>query len=279
LTNLHQAAYRPTVTQTYPAMFRKIAQERTADAAVRQIEELILDGVLRPGDRLPAERELAGEMDISRPILRDALKKLEQRQLIRSRHGEGTYVANVIGTIFEPAMIDLVRRHQRAVFDYLEFRRDLEGIAAAYAAERATPSDRKILKQVFTAMRRAHAAADPEKESRVDVEFHTVIMEAAHNVVLMQMMRSCYQLMAQAVFHNRERLYSNAGWRDSLVEQHAMIYDAIMARDAGAAQAAARNHIDFIESALKTVENNDAREAVSKLKLGKAAQARRRRTG
>jgi GntR family transcriptional repressor for pyruvate dehydrogenase complex len=252
-------------------MFRKISQEKTADAAVRQIEELILDGVLRPGDRLPAERELAGQMDISRPILRDALKNMEDRRLIRSRHGEGTFVADVIGTVFEAPMIDLVRRHQRAVFDYLEFRRDLEGIAAAYAADRATRSDREILKRIFTAMLEAHESGDREEESRIDVEFHTVIMEAAHNVVLTHMMRSCYQLMAQAVFHNRERLYSNAGWRDRLVEQHRMIYDAIMARDAAAAGAAARSHLDFIESALKTVESTDAREAVSKLKLSKIA--------
>lgn len=260
-------------------MFRKIAQEKTADAAVRQIEELILDGVLRPGDRLPAERDLAGQMDISRPILRDALKNLEDRALVRSRHGEGTYVADVIGTVFEAPMIGLVRRHQRAVFDYLEFRRDLEGLAAAYAAERATDADLEILQRVFSEMEAAHEAGDPADEARVDVEFHTVIMEAAHNVMLMHMMRSCYQLMAQAVFHNRERLYANAGWRDRLVDQHRAIYEAIMARDAKAARAAARSHLDFIESALKTVERADQREAVSQLKLSKIARSENRRAG
>ena len=254
-------------------MFRKIAQEKTADATVRQIEELILDGILRPGDKLPAERELSAELDISRPILRDALKALEDRNLIRTRHGEGTYVADVIGTVFEPPMIDLVRRHQRALFDYLEFRRDVEALAAGYAAERATGPDRMILGQVFEAMLAAHEAGDPEAESRIDVEFHSAIMEAAHNVVLMHMMRSCYQLMAQAVFHNRERLYSNAAWRDKLVTQHRKIYEAIMERNARSAARAATEHVDFIESALRTVESIDAREAVSELKLEKYARA------
>lgn len=260
-------------------MFRKITHEKTADATVRQIEELILDGILRPGDRLPAERELAGDLDISRPILRDALRTLENRKLIRTRHGEGTYVADVIGTVFEPPMIDLVRRHQRALFDYLEFRRDVEALAASYAAERATGPDRAILQQVFDAMLAAHEAGDPEEESRLDVEFHTAIMEAAHNVVLMHMMRSCYQLMAQAVFLNRERLYSNPTWRDKLVAQHRRIYEAIMARNAKAAARAANDHIDFIESALRTVESIDAREAVSELKLEKFARAKGRRRG
>jgi len=260
-------------------MFRKITQEKTADTAVRQIEELILDGVLRPGDRLPAERDLAGQMDISRPILRNALKTLEERRLIRSRHGEGTHVGDVIGTIFEAPMIDLVRRHQRAVFDYLEFRRDVEGIAAAYAAERATPSDRAILQQVFDTMLAAHEAGDPQEEARIDVEFHTAIMEAAHNVVLMHMMRSCYQLMAEGVFHNRGRLYSNPAWRDQLIDQHRRIHSAIMARDSKSAARAAQDHVDFIESALKTVDNADAREAVSQLKLKKIARAQGRRAG
>lgn len=255
-------------------MFRKITQEKTADATVRQIEELILDGILRPNDRLPSERDLSTELDISRPILRAALKTLEDRGLIRTRHGEGTSVAGVIGTVFEPPMIDLVRRHQRALFDFLEFRRDVETLAAGYAAERATEPDRAILREVFDAMIAAHESGDPQEESRIDVEFHTAIMEAAHNVVLMHMMRSCYQLMAQAVFQNRERLYSNPDWRDKLVTQHRRIYEAVIARNAKAAARAASEHVGFIESALRTVETIDAREAVSELKLEKFARSR-----
>ena len=176
-------------------------------------------------------------------------------------------------------MIDLVRRHQRAIFDYLEFRRDVEGFAAAYAAERATESDRQILQRMFETMLAAHEAGNAAEEARIDVEFHTAIIEAAHNVVLMHMMRSCYQLMAQAVFHNRETLYSNAGWRDRLFDQHRAIFEAIMARDADAAGAAARDHVDFIESSLKTVARVDEREAVSKLKLGKMVKVDNRRAG
>ena len=78
-------------------MFRKIVHDRTADTVVSQIEDLVLDGVLRPGDRLPAERELSVELDVSRPILRAALKDLESRHLVASRPGEGTYIAEILG--------------------------------------------------------------------------------------------------------------------------------------------------------------------------------------
>ena len=254
-------------------MFQKIAHDRSADAVVRQIERLILDGVLRPGDRLPPERELAQSVDVSRPILRAALKELEARGLVRARHGEGTYVAEVIGTVFERPMVELVRRHQRAIFDYLEFRRDIEGTAAAYAAERATDADLTILERIFCLMVEAHAQADPEEEARLDVEFHTAIIEAAHNVVLLHMMRSCYRLLAEGVFYNRQKIYANAAWRDDLLNQHRAIHDAIKARDRDAAQEAARAHMDFVETALHKVDRTDARAEISELRLQKFTRA------
>ena len=254
-------------------MFQKIAHDRSADAVVRQIERLILDGVLRPGDRLPPERELAQAVDVSRPILRAALKELEARGLIRARHGEGTYVADVIGTVFEPPMVELVRRHQRAIFDYLEFRRDIEGTAAAYAAERATEADLTIIDRIFGLMVEAHAIADPEEEARLDVEFHTAIIEAAHNVVLLHMMRSCYRLLAEGVFYNRQKIYANATWRDDLLNQHRAIHDAIKGGDRDAAQGAARAHMDFVEIALHSVDRTDARTEISELRLQKFTRA------
>ena len=107
-------------------VFQKIQHNRTADAVVDQVEELILQGVLRPGDRLPSERDLAKKVDVSRPILRDALKTLEERGLLATRHGGGTFVADVIGTVFSDAVVELVRRHPPAIADYLEYRREIE---------------------------------------------------------------------------------------------------------------------------------------------------------
>ena len=82
----------------------------------------------------PAERELSSELDVSRPILRAALKELEARHLVASRPGEGTYVAEILGTAFKEPMVGLVRRHPRAIADYLEFRREVEGLAPTFAA-------------------------------------------------------------------------------------------------------------------------------------------------
>src|SRR5690606_35807763 len=121
---------------------------RTADEVVQQIEALVLEGVLRVGDRLPGERELSRQFDVSRPILRDALKLLETRGLLTSKHGDGTYVADVIGQVFAKPMTELFMTHRKAASDYLEYRREIEGIAAEYAARRATVDDIALLERI-----------------------------------------------------------------------------------------------------------------------------------
>ena len=119
--------------------FRPVTSEKLSAAVVRQIEELILRGILRPGERLPAERELAERLGVSRPSLRDALSELQGTGLLATRPGAGVYVADVLGSSFSPALRDLMSRHDEAVFDYLAFRRDMEGLAAERAARMAWP--------------------------------------------------------------------------------------------------------------------------------------------
>ncbi len=110
--------------------FQKVQPEKLSTAVVRQIEKLILRGILRPGERLPSERELAERLGVSRPSLRDALAELQDRGLLSSRAGSGVFVADVLGSAFSPALIQLFASDDEAVFDYLSFRRDLEGMAA-----------------------------------------------------------------------------------------------------------------------------------------------------
>jgi GntR family transcriptional repressor for pyruvate dehydrogenase complex len=107
-------------------VFQPIIQKRTAESVVERFRLLILDGVLRPGDRLPAERQLALDLDVSRPILRDALAQLEADGLIVARHGEGTFIADLIGDVFSAPSPELLRASPQGMADYLEFRRLLE---------------------------------------------------------------------------------------------------------------------------------------------------------
>lgn len=248
-------------------IFSEISHTRTADEVAHQIEELVLQGVLKPGDRIPGERTLSKSLNVSRPVLRDALQDLEARGLLITRQGEGTMVADVVGTIFKEPIVELIRKHPKATADYVEFRRQIEGDAAAMAANRATESDRELLARLVERMKEAHNVEDFSVEAAVDVEFHQAVCECAHNIVLLHTLRSCYRLLEQGVFFNRSRLYSHRGSRDSLLKQHLAIYDGVMARDPDAARKAAEAHMDFVAQTAREVETVGERETVSRMRL------------
>ncbi len=194
--------------------FEPIEVDTVAEAVIEQIERLLVDGVLRSGQRLPPERELAERLGVSRLKLRDALAALEARGLVVARQGDGTYVAALIGTALSPAMLELFARHPAAFLGYLEFRQETEGFATFLAAQRATETDRTIIRRIIEAMREAHTDFDPAREADLDVKFHAAIVDAAHNAMLSQVMASIYELIARGVFYNRNFLYGRADARD-----------------------------------------------------------------
>ncbi|MBW8444158.1 MAG: FadR family transcriptional regulator [Arenimonas sp.] len=255
------------MTDRDEGLFAQISHSRTASEVVQQIELLILDGVLRDGDRLPGERDLAQDLDVSRPILREALKELEARGLLVSHHGGGTYVADIIGQVFSKPITELISRHARATRDYLEYRRELEGLTAELAAKRATDTDQALLTRIIDDMRRAHAAGDPEEELAADVEFHNAIGEAAHNIILLHTLRACYRLLSEGIFFNRKAVFALANARERLLEQHVAIHAAILAGDGEAAKRAAQAHIDFVMQAVEDSARADEWGRVAKLRL------------
>lgn len=256
-------------------IFSRIAHSRTADEVVGQIEGFILEGVLRAGDRLAGERELARQFDVSRPILRDALKALEARGLIVTRPG-GTHVADVTGQIFAPAVADLIVSRREAVTDYLEYRREIEGVAAAYAARRATEDDRALLARIIERMEKAYLRADFDEEASIDVEFHSAVGECAHNIILLHTLRACYRLLSEGVFHGRRLIYQLPGVRDGLLEQHRAIHRAVAGGMPEEAKAAAAAHIDFVAAAMAEAERTGDWQRVSRLRLKQRSAGERK---
>jgi len=252
-------------------IFARIEHSRTADEVVHQIEVLVLEGILRVGDRLPGERELAKQFNVSRPILREALKVLESRGLLNTQHGGGTFVADVIGQVFTRPVMELIGRHQKATLDYLEYRREVEGITVEFATRRATEADKALLTRIIGAMKAAHTKDDFEEEATIDVEFHSAIGECAHNIILLHTLRSCYRLLAEGVFYNRAMVYNLPGAREKLLEQHVAIYDAVMAGNPDAGRRAAQAHIDFVARAMMDAERSGDWERVSRLRLQQRA--------
>lgn len=244
--------------------FHKVQSEKLALAVVRQVELFILRGVLRPGERLPSERELSERMGVSRPSLREAIGILHQRGLITSKPGSGIYVSAEIGAHYPPALTRLFSDHEEAVFDYIAFRRDIEGIAAERAARLGSETDLKVVDAIFRKMEAAHGKRNPTEESELDAEFHMAIIEASHNVVLLHMMRGMFDLLSEGVFFNRQIMFKQRTTRDMLLDQHRSINVAIQARDPEAARAAVGAHLTFVEEALTAQRKADRNEEIAR---------------
>jgi GntR family transcriptional repressor for pyruvate dehydrogenase complex len=247
--------------------FEKVQQEKLSQGVVRQIEGLILRGILRPGERLPSERELAERMDVSRPSLREALADLQQRGLLASKAGAGVFVADVLGSSFSPALIRLFASHDTALFDYIAFRRDMEGLAAERAAQFGSDTDLAVIGAILAKMEAAHSKRNPADEARLDADFHMAIVEASHNVIMLHMMRSMYDLLREGVFYNRQVMFRQRTTRDTLLDQHRAINKALQARNPAAARAAVAAHLSFVEQALADQQKADRNEALARKRL------------
>ncbi len=243
----------------------------------RSLQTLIDGQALPPGAALPSERDLADRLGVSRPSLREAVAELQDQGLLATKAGSGIYVADVLGSAFSPALTRLFATHEEAVFDYLSFRRDMEGLAAERAARLGSDSDLKVLQTIFDKMEAAQARPSSEEEARLDAQFHSAIIDASHNVVMLHMMRSMYDLLRQGVFYNRQVMFKQRTSRAALLDQHGAINTAIQARDPGAARAAVEAHLDYVQKALQDQMRAERNEAVALQRLQRETGRDRRR--
>ncbi|PTQ75943.1 FadR/GntR family transcriptional regulator [Celeribacter persicus] len=251
--------------------FQKVHAEKLSASVVRQIELLILRGILRPGERLPAERDLAERLGVSRPSLREAIAELSTKGLVETRANAGVFVADVLGSAFSPALVNLFATHDEAVFDYVAFRRDMEGLAAERAAKMASDTDLKVIDTIFRKMEATHPKRNPSEEARLDAEFHLAIIEASHNVIMLHMMRSMFDLLREGVFYNRSVMFKQRTNRAQLLDQHRAINDALQARDSEAARVAVTRHLNYVEAALKDQQKFEHNEEVARLRYAHEA--------
>ncbi len=249
--------------------FQKISAAKLSSSVVAQIELLILRGVLTPGDRLPAERDLADRLGVSRPSLRDALGELRDRGLLQTKAGSGVYVADVLGSAFSPVLIDLFARHDEAVFDYLSFRRDIEGLAAERAARFGSDEDLQVIQSLHDRMQEAGNPATSEAAARLDAEFHAAIMDAGHNVIMLHVMRSMLDLLRLGVFYNRQVMFQRDTSCAALSAQHHAINAALQNRDPAAARTAAEAHLDYVKQCLLDHQKTQRNAEIARQKLEK----------
>jgi GntR family transcriptional repressor for pyruvate dehydrogenase complex len=248
-------------------MPNKVQVPRISDAIAATLERRILEGSLRPGDRLPPERELAVDLGVSRPSLREAIQKLASKGMVQSRQGGGTYVTDALETSFSDPWQDMMGKHPNLREDMLEFRRMLEGQAAEWAAERATDADLRRLDQNFAALRAAFDSDNTNQRSDADIAFHQAIGDAAHNVLIGHLSGALLRLMHDNIRLNLGELKSVPAASRLLMSQHEAIYNAVRDKKPQAARAAAETHIDFVRETLAQTLRSVARRETAERRL------------
>ena len=229
-------------------MSLKIKAAKLSDVILQQLENMILEGSLLPGEKLPPERELAKQFEVSRPSLREAIQKLEAKGLVTRRQGGGTYVKNQLEEGSTDPLFDLISKHPESQFDLLEFRHALEGIAAYYAALRGTENDFAKVQQSFDNI--ADVGEDLMLKARAINAFHFAVAEASHNVVLLHLVKGMQSLLEQNVLQNLTVLVQKSDVSEQLGEHRKLLLDAVINGNPEQARLASNAHLAFIEEAL-----------------------------
>ncbi|WP_213134300.1 transcriptional regulator LldR [Citrobacter sp. FP75] len=238
-----------------------VMPRRLSDEVATRVRALIEEQQLEAGMKLPAERQLAVQLGVSRNSLREALAKLVSEGLLLSRRGGGTFIrwqheAWSEQNIVQP-LKSLMADDPDYSFDILEARHAIEASTAWHAAMRATVADKEKIRLCFEATQ----SEDPDLASQADVRFHLAIAEASHNVVLLQTMRGFFDVLQSSVKQSRQRMYLVPPVFSQLTEQHLAVLDAIVAGDADGARKAMMAHLSFVHTTIKRFDEDQARQA------------------
>lgn len=248
--------------------FTHIQQRRLSDEIVERLETMILEGALQAGERLPAERKLADQFGVSRPSLREAVQKMVAKGLIVSRQGGGNYVSKEVGATFSDPLLALLAKRTGAQKDLLEFRHTLEGACAYYAAQRATPADYERLALALAELEACYEDSENicrVKEGLADANFHLVIAEASHNIMLLHTIRGLFDLLRGNVTSNIGGMFNQRSeTRDLLIKQHRALYQAIKDGKAEEARQLSNQHIEYVCKVLAEVDEEESRLQRSK---------------
>ena len=226
---------------------------------MRQLEQMLLEGSFAAGQKLPTERELAEQFDVSRPSVREALQKLEAKGLVLRKQGGGTFVCDsLVGGLTDP-LFELIGRHPESQFDLLEFRHALEGICAYYAALRGTANDFNQIKQRYDEICVAQQQQDVSAEAAAVGRFYLAVAEASHNVVLLHLVRGLTPLVEQNIRQNLEILQLKEGIVSQLDAHRQRLMQAVINGEPEQARQASNSHLAYIEEALLEADRERSR--------------------
>ncbi len=226
------------------AEFEAVPRTKLYQKVVKQVQDIIRDGLLRPGDMLPPERELAEMLHVSRGSLREAILALESMGLVEPRHGEGTVVRDLSAAPLVNQLSALLVQKRALVGELLEFRLMIEPTLAARAAANATKEEIANLEEILN---RQQAKVDQgELAIDEDSKFHYAIAQAARNSVVLKVL----DVFMDYLRDSRELSLQVEGRPQRSLNSHRRILNAIARKNPAAAEMAMRKHISTVEGLL-----------------------------
>jgi GntR family transcriptional repressor for pyruvate dehydrogenase complex len=224
-------------------LFQTVERENSLVSRVaRQIEHLIVEGHLKPGEHLPPQSELARQFDVSRTVVREAVRTLVTKSLLQVRTGSGTIVLSPTAESVTQSM-SLFLRAGRPALDYTkvhEIRRILEVEIAGLAAERRTPEDLEAMEAILSEA--AEIQDDRDRFTQCDMSFHTALAQSTHNELFSVLLDS----LVDTMFKIRYLAYDVPGTPARAIKHHRAIFEQVKAGDVKGARRAMRR--DLIEA-------------------------------
>jgi GntR family transcriptional repressor for pyruvate dehydrogenase complex len=222
-------------------MLKAIKRKRLYEDIVQQIQELVREGTLKPGDRLPPERELAERLQVSRSSLREAIRALELQGVVVSRPGAGTFINTDSVEDLVSTIASCLTAGRNDLSDIFEMRRLLEPQITALAVERATVTNVRRMAKTLQDQELQIAKGQTGVES--DTAFHFAIAEATHNSALVRVFTTIADILRQS----RDLSLQAPGRPQRSLDSHREILKKILERDMEGAREAMAHHISAVE--------------------------------
>jgi GntR family transcriptional repressor for pyruvate dehydrogenase complex len=228
-------------------MFTPVKNTKVYEQVIEQIKEMIVSGKLKRGDRLPPERELVEQLQVSRTSIREAIRALQIIGLVECKQGGGNFIKESFeNSLFEPLSIMFVLQNSKPE-EILELRKIVEVETAALAAEKINNKELKEIQEIIEQMK---ASADEELDAKLDKELHYKIAHASGNFLVVNILSAISSLVDSFIKDARDKILKQNENKEILLGHHESLYNALQAHDKSKAAKVMIKHLDFVNEFL-----------------------------
>lgn len=232
-------------------MFNPIKVTKVYEQVIQQIKDMIADGTLKKGDKLPSERELVERLKVSRTSIREALRSMENIGLVECKQGEGNFIrTNIENSLYEPLSIMFMLQDSKPQ-EIVELRLAIEVETAEIAARKINDEELEQLRLIVDKMKENE---DENLSLSLDKEFHYKLAQAAHNILLLNMMNAVSALVDAYIKDARKKIIMIKGNKEILAVQHENIYKALAKNNSEDAAKAMKVHINFANKYMMSIK-------------------------